>query len=77
MLTRIETDHAELIPFVVLWCFSGCRKEEIARVSWQQVQAAIKTGKLEVRAGETKNGPSRVMSLLPNAKAWLRWWLAN
>jgi hypothetical protein len=77
MLTRIETDYADLIPFLVLWCFSGCRKEEIARVSWQQVQAAIKTGKLEVRSGETKNGPSRVMPLLPNAKAWLQWWLAK
>jgi integrase len=77
ILTRIETDYAELIPFLVLWFFSGCRKEEAVRVTWQQIHAAIKTGKLELRAGETKNGPSRVTPLLPNAKAWLQWWLAK
>jgi len=74
MLARIETKYPELIPFLVLWCFSGCRKEEAARVTWQQIQVGLKTGKLALRAGETKNGTSRVTPLLDNAKAWLIWW---
>lgn len=74
MLERIETDYAELIPFIVLWCFSGCRKEESARVTWQQVNAALKTGKLELLPTQTKTGQGRTMPLLDNARAWLVWW---
>jgi len=74
ILQRIETDYAELIPFLVLWCFSGCRKEEAARVTWQQIHLAIKTGKLELRADQTKTGDARTLPLLENTKAWLVWW---
>jgi len=78
MLARI---HPDLIPFLVLWCFTGCRKEEAARVTWQQVNSALKTGELELRRDQTKNGRARrkrgarKMPLLPNARAWLEWWL--
>jgi integrase len=73
--------HPDLIPFLVLWCFTGCRKEEAARITWQQINSALKTGELELRKDQTKNGRARKrrgarkMPLLPNARAWLEWWL--
>ena len=78
MLTRIDP---ELIPFLVLWCFTGCRKEEAGRVTWEQIHAALRTGELELRKDQTKNGRARrrrgarKMPLLPNARAWIEWWL--
>jgi len=36
MFQQIDPD---LIPFLVLWCFTGCRKEEAARVTWQQISS--------------------------------------
>jgi len=73
--------HPDLIPFLVLWCFTGCRKEEAARVTWPQLNSALKTGELELRKDQTKNGRARrkrgarKMPLLKNAGAWLVWWL--
>ena len=73
--------HPDLIPFLVLWCFTGCRKEEAARVTWPQLNFALKTGELELRKEQTKNGRARrkrgarKMPLLINARAWLEWWL--
>ena len=80
MLQRI---HPDLIPFLVLWCFTGCRKEEAARVSWPQIHSALKKGDLELTKDQTKNGRAkrrrgaRKMPLLPNARAWLEWWLRH
>ena len=80
MFERIDP---ELIPFLVLWCFTGCRKEEAARVNWQQIHSALKKGDLELTKDQTKNGRAkrrrgaRKMPLLPNARAWLEWWLRN
>ncbi|MGO8837583.1 MAG: hypothetical protein ACLQAH_05355 [Limisphaerales bacterium] len=73
--------HPDLIPFLALWCFTGCRKEEAARVTWPQLNSALKTGELELRKDQTKNGRARrkrgarKMPLLKNARAWLEWWL--
>lgn len=75
MLERIEIDTPELIPFLVLWLFTGCRKEECARVTWQHVHAAVKTGVIVLTKDETKNKDGREVTLLENAKAWLTWWL--
>jgi hypothetical protein len=78
MLQSIDPD---LIPFLVLWCFTGCRKEEAARVTWVQIASALKKGEIELRKDQTKNGRARKkrgarrMPLLPNARAWLEWWL--
>ncbi len=77
LLERIQDKYSELTPFLVLWCFSGCRKEEAARVTWQQLNAALKTGRLELRPDQTKTGQGRTMPLLDNARAWLSWWLGK
>ena len=72
MFARIDL---ELIPFLVLWNFSGCRKEEAARISWPQIEAAMKTGEIEVLANQTKARHGRRVPMLQNARAWLTWWL--
>lgn len=74
MLARIDP---ELIPFLVIWNFSGCRKEECARLTWPQIQAALKTGEIELLASQTKTGHGRRVPLLENTKAWLSWWLCK
>lgn len=77
MFQQIDPD---LIPFLVLWCFTGCRKEEAARVTWQQIGSAFKKGELELRKDQTKHGRAkrkrgaRKMPLLPSAMAWFGWW---
>jgi integrase len=38
----------DLIPFTAIWFFAGCRKEEVARLKWPQVKAALKSGVLEI-----------------------------
>jgi integrase len=78
MFERIDP---ELIPFLTLWCLTGCRKEEAARVTWQQIHSALKKGELELTKDQTKNGRARrrrgarKMPMLPNARAWFEWWL--
>lgn len=74
MLDRVEP---ELIPFLALWNFSGCRKEELSRITWQQINTALKTNKIELLASQTKTGYARTVPLLENAKSWLIWWLSK
>ena len=39
--TILKNIDAELIPALVLWHFSGLRKEEISRITWEQVNAGL------------------------------------
>ena len=68
ILRNIDT---ELIPALVLWHFSGLRKEEASRVTWSQVNEGLQSGWIHIEASQTKTGRERSIPVLPNAKAWL------
>jgi len=65
----------DLIPFLALWFFGGHRKEEIARLHWTQVRAALKTGKLELTGDQAIKSGARSAAFLPVLRAWLEWYL--
>ena len=60
-----------LVPFFSLWCFGGLRKEEVSRLSWEQLNQGLTSGWLELHAAQTKTGRYRTVHLSENLKAWL------
>jgi len=69
-----EIDN-ELVPFLAMWFFSGARKEEISRLSWQQVLRGLETGFIYLEAEQTKTRQPRSVPMQDNLKLWLRTWL--
>jgi integrase len=61
----------ELAPFLALWCFSGCRAAEIARLSWGQINQALESGALYLEANQTKTGMDRSVPIYDSLRAWL------
>lgn len=68
LLNRIGAD---LVPFFALWLFAGIRKEEISRMTWQQVNRGIETGWIRLEAGQTKTKRGRSVPVKDNLKLWL------
>jgi hypothetical protein len=60
-----------LRPFFALWSFSGLRKEEAARISWDQVDAGLQSGSIYLRADQAKPGEARSLPLTASLRAWL------
>ena len=56
----------EMLPSLVLKCFSGIRNEELFRISWGDVGSSI-----IVQAGFSKTGRRRSITIFPALKAWL------
>jgi len=63
---------AELVPFFSLWAFSGVRKEEISRLSWQQVNRGIETGSIYLEVAQAKTRQARCVPVMDNLKLWLQ-----
>jgi integrase len=61
----------ELKPFAALWCFTGLRKEEISRLDWTEIDAALATGSVYLPASKAKTGRARSVPLGDAAKSWL------
>jgi integrase len=72
ILSRVKED---LIPFTVIWFFAGCRKEEVARLKWTEVKAALKSGVLEITGDVGQKTGARYVPFRANLIAWLNWWL--
>ena len=68
ILTRIDAD---LVPMLALWLFAGIRKEEISRMSWDQVNRGLETGCILMEAKQTKTGVERSVPIQNNLKSWL------
>jgi integrase len=60
----------DLIPLMALWSFSGLRQAEIARLTWQEIGAALESGKLYLPKSKSKTC-ARSIPLRDNLKAWL------
>ena len=68
ILNSVEDD---LKPFIALWAFSGCRKEEAARLEWQQIDQALKSGAILLRADQAKTHRKRTLPICANLRTWL------
>jgi len=68
ILSRIDRD---LVPLLVLWLFAGIRKEEISRMTWEQVNRGLDTGWIFMEAKQTKTGIERAVPVQDNLRAWL------
>jgi integrase len=67
-LLRALPDH--LKPALAFGYWTGCRKGEILRLKWDQVD--LDQGVVRLRAGETKSGEGRVVPLAPELVEILR-----
>jgi integrase len=67
-LLRALPDH--LKPALAFGYWTGCRKGEILRLKWNQVD--LDQGVVRLRAGETKSGEGRVIPLVPELLEILR-----
>jgi integrase len=61
----------ELKPFVALWLFAGLRKEEIGRLTWEQVQQGMDSGNIYLSSSQSKTGEARAVPIADNLKCWL------
>lgn len=56
----------EMLPSLVLKCFSGVRNEELFKLTWRNIGSSI-----IVEAGFSKTGRRRSITIFPPLKAWL------
>lgn len=54
-----------------MWMFSGMRKEEIGRVTWEQVEQGLVSGSIYLLGSQSKTGDARAVPLADNLKEWL------
>jgi len=73
--TIFATVSEDLIPFLAIWFFGGHRKEEISKLHWPQVRAALKTGTLELTGDQALKNGARSASILPNLRTWIEYYL--
>ncbi len=64
-----------LKPAMALWCFSGVRIAEIARLSCDQVRQGLKSGSIYLGAGTTKTKDARSVEICGNLRQWLERYL--
>ena len=61
----------DLKPFIAVWAFSGCRKEEAARLEWQQIDQGLKSKAILLRADQSKTNRKRSLPICDSLRAWL------
>ena len=59
----------EILPAVAIGAFAGLRRAEIERLDWRQVDTT--RGFIEVMAPNSKTAQRRLVTVVPNLKAWL------
>lgn len=75
IFARLSVRATELLPLFALWCFAGIRKDEIARMTWPQVNQGLASGHIELMAGSSCAGhgePAGVADPLPPRKRHCR-----
>jgi integrase len=60
----------EILPAVAIGLFAGLRREEIARLDWQEVN--LDRGFIEVKASKAKTAQRRIVEMSRNLRTWLR-----
>lgn len=62
---------------MALWFFGCLRKENLARLTWADLRAAMQTGFLKISADVDRKTGARAVALEPNLRAWIAWYLAR
>jgi integrase len=70
MLARLPEKRPDLVPLVVLVCFSGLRPCEAARLEWNEVGEDY----IRLPGKKSKTGYSRQIPIHTNLKLWLARW---
>jgi site-specific recombinase XerD len=68
ILVSIDDD---LKPLVALWLFSGLRKEEASRLSFEQIDQGLSSGSIYLKASQAKTGRPRDIPICANLRLWL------
>jgi integrase len=65
----LECADATLQPALAIGAFAGLRHAEIVRLDWREVH--LDRGFIEITAAKSKTASRRLVTILPNLKAWL------
>ena len=68
-IALLENADAEIVPYVAIGLFAGLRRSEIERLDWSEVD--LQRGLIHVKALKSKTATRRLVTILPNLKAWL------
>lgn len=60
---------SEIIPFLAIGAFAGLRTAERLRLDWSEIH--LDRNFIEVRASKSKTARRRLVTILPNLRAWL------
>ena len=69
--TLLSSLPGELRAAIALWCFSGLRKEEIARLDWPEINQGLASGAIYLPGRKAKTGNARGIPIAPNLRTWL------
>lgn len=70
MAQLLATAEPHQLPFLAIGGFAGVRHAEITRLEWQDVN--LRTGHIEVRAGNAKTAARRLIPIVSALAQWLR-----
>ena len=66
----LENADADMVPYVAIGAFAGLRPAELQRLEWSDVH--LDRDFIEVSAAKSKTASRRLVTILPNLKAWLK-----
>jgi integrase len=65
----LESATPEILPYFAIAAFAGLRSAELGRLDWGEIH--LDRGYIEVSAAKSKTASRRLVTILPNLKAWL------
>jgi integrase len=65
----LESAGAAIVPFIAIGAFAGLRPEELARLSWDEID--LEANLIEVKARKSKTARRRHIKIQPNLAKWL------
>jgi integrase len=65
----LESATPEILPYFVIGAFAGLRSAELGRLDWSEIH--LDRDYIEVSAAKSKTASRRLVTILPNLKAWL------
>jgi len=65
----LESADSDMVPYIAIGAFAGLRPAELERLEWGDVH--LDRDFIEVSAAKSKTASRRLVTILPNLKAWL------
>ena len=69
LLSKAESLHPAIVPYLSIAFFAGVRPEEIIRLRWQDID--LNLGEIHIRAEQSKTRSARIVIIPENLKSWL------